>query len=126
MTDAKDYGELWTLRYENCIATIDTHNEDGNSDNWGTTEPYERAIECVNSCRGFDPQEMRMKAIAWDLRCDSRLGFMAVGSDGYGFSNDRWETPTQWYKSEHEAICHAAVAAKVELNGKILTEEDLK
>lgn len=87
---------------------------------------YGEPVACVNALRGFDPKEMRMKALAWDLRGDSRLGFMTAGSDGYGFSNDRWETPIQWYKSEHEAICRAAVAAKVEVNGKVLTEEDLK
>lgn len=80
-------------------------------------------------------REMRMKAMAWDINRSGRS--YGLKDTAHGFSCvfaliiDNLETviypeTNQYYPTAVEAICRAAVAAKIKLNGKVLTEEDLQ
>ena len=100
---------------------------------------YKHAKACVNACRGFDPQEERYLLIAHKVDVVSEDGEHAsdnwnhycTTADMFGGNYDQWivvrreddEQIGGVYKTEAEALCRAAIAAGIEINGVKITEE---
>lgn len=125
MTDVKNCGEcvsVWSTQVKNRWHIRTAQEGDTLYAICDSEDKADFVAAALNACRGFDPREMRMKAIAWDVinaGLDVMSGYHADNNLVFAFiyKGKRIETEGQ---TKYECTCRAAIAAG------IINEEDLQ
>lgn len=129
MSDIPDYGEPWRLvnhtRINDEQYTVMLDRTGRETDEW------DRAVDCVNACRGQDPQAMRMKALAWDLLFPTHYQesphsiiqeiYYVAGWWYHSIGLDK----SDLYDTREEAIIRLAIKQGRSIGGSPLKESDL-